>query len=140
LKSDLLPIAPSVIGIVAMALTLVGCGDSGPERYELSGQVTYDGKPIPAGVITFEPQGITLNASTMGEAEIQAGRYKTLPEKGIVGGQHTVFIAGYNGIPEPGSGPYGASLFAPVYKTSVQLPAEPSSLDFDVPKDVGGLR
>ena len=119
---------------------MAGCRDSGPDRYELSGRATFDGKPIPAGVITFEPEATTLNASTIGEAEIKDGRYSTFPEKGIVGGRHTVFIAGYNGIPEPGSGPYGASLFTPVYKTSVELPAEPSIYDFDIPKNLDGKR
>lgn len=138
MKGHGLPIAPRVICILTIALTLAGCGDSGPERFELSGQATYDGKPIPAGVITFEPEGTTLNASTIGEAEIKDGRYKTLPTKGIVGGRHTVFVAGYNGIPEPGSGPYGASLFAPVYKTSEQFPLEASTFDFEVPKNPGG--
>jgi hypothetical protein len=99
--------------------------------------VTYDGIAIPAGIITFEPVGINVNATTIGEAEIKDGQYRTLPDKGIVGGPHTVFIAGYNGIREPGSGPYGASLFAPVYKTTVELPREPSTFDFDVPKNLG---
>lgn len=32
-----------------------GCGKSGVERHNLSGQVTFRGKPLPAGLIVFEP-------------------------------------------------------------------------------------
>lgn len=126
-------LAPPAMGGLAVAVMLSGCSSHGPERYELSGRVTYDGQPIPAGVITFEPDAVAINATTIGEAEIQGGQYKTLPGKGVVGGPHTVFIAGYNGIPEPGSGPYGASLFTPAHKISVQLPYESSTFDFQVP-------
>ncbi len=123
-----------IVAGLAVALILNGCQSQGPERYEISGKVTYEGQPVSAGLITFEPEGIIINATTIGEAEIEDGEYKTLPAKGVVGGPHTVFIAGYNGIPEPGSGPYGASLFAPVFKTSIELPREPSTHDFHVPK------
>ena len=37
------------------ALASAGCGPS--DRYALSGSVAFDGKPIPAGTITFVPFG-----------------------------------------------------------------------------------
>jgi hypothetical protein len=38
------------------AVAFAGCGsnpDEGPTRYQVSGQVTFDGKPVPTGSITF---------------------------------------------------------------------------------------
>lgn len=36
-------------------LGALGCGDDLPERYQVSGQVTYKGQPLPKGTITFAP-------------------------------------------------------------------------------------
>ncbi len=119
-------------------LTVQGCGEKGPARYELSGTITYRGNPVPAGTITFEPKDIVVNSTTIGEAEIKDGQYRTLPDKGVVGGAHRVFVSGYNGIPEPGSGPLGASIFA-TYTTEIKLPREPSTHDFKVPANVPAM-
>src|SRR5262249_27220509 len=41
---------------VALGLALLaGCGPTGPVRYEITGMVLYDGKPLDDGVIYFEP-------------------------------------------------------------------------------------
>ena len=74
------------IGYAMLFLIVPGCGEKGPDRFELSGKVTYRGKPVPAGTITFEPTDRVVNATTIGEAEIKDGQYKTLPDKGVVGG------------------------------------------------------
>jgi hypothetical protein len=115
-----------------------GCGEKGPTRYALSGRVTYRGTPVPAGTITFEPTHTVVNMTTIGEANIDMGRYQTLPNKGVVGGPHKVFISGYNGIPEPGSGPMGASIFA-THMVEVELPEKPSTYDFEVPASVPAM-
>ncbi|MGD0041714.1 MAG: hypothetical protein ABSE84_15160 [Isosphaeraceae bacterium] len=39
-------------------MTVLGCGDDGlPRRYSVSGTVTYLGKPVESGSITFHPAG-----------------------------------------------------------------------------------
>jgi len=48
-----------VLAIVA-SLAAPGCGRSGPELAPVSGKVTYNGKPVPRGTITFstdDPKG-----------------------------------------------------------------------------------
>jgi len=118
---------------------VVSCGKAGLPRYELSGTVTYQGKPVPAGNIRFEPVGTTLNNSTIGDADIIDGKYSTLLDRGIIGGMHRVFVYGFNGIPEPGSGPEGAAIFGS-HIVEMDLPEEASKIDIKVPDSVRPLR
>ncbi|GAG42912.1 unnamed protein product [marine sediment metagenome] len=37
------------------AVIFVGCGDSGPKRYPVTGEVTWEGQPLPDGDILFTP-------------------------------------------------------------------------------------
>jgi hypothetical protein len=118
--------------LTAFALSLlvasVGCKDSGPPRYRISGAVTLDGKPIPYGEIIFTPDGTKNNAGPQGIAEIRDGRYDTafvVPAKGIAGGPTILLV---NGM----SGPGGKTLCE--YKVQADLPRSDSTLDLDVPK------
>ena len=44
------------LSIASSLMTLFsGCGDSGPKRYPVSGDVTWEGAPLPDGDIIFEP-------------------------------------------------------------------------------------
>ena len=43
------------LGLVAALLLAAGCGEAGPARYHVSGKVTFNGQPVPAGQIVFEP-------------------------------------------------------------------------------------
>lgn len=112
-----------------------GCGSDGPPRYEVSGTVTHDGKPVPAGRIFFEPDESKGNFGPLGTAVISGGRYRTKSGEGPTGGPHVVIINGHDGIPdpiEPDETPMGRTLFFPL-KTFVNLPKEPSTHNFDVP-------
>ena len=135
----------SVLRLISMAAaclvlsTLVSCGDTGPPRFELSGTITYKGKPVPAGYIRYEPLDTVVNKSTVGNADIKDGKYSTLRDQGSTGGRHRVFVYGFNGIPEPGSGPAGAAIFNS-YAVEAELPLETSTLDIEVPEKVRQLR
>jgi hypothetical protein len=52
------------IAVVGVAVPfVVGCEESGPQRYEVNGTVTLDGEPIPTGDILFEsPDGSMVDA------------------------------------------------------------------------------
>jgi hypothetical protein len=43
-------LAVALVGLVPLA-----CGPTGPEMATISGKVTYNGKPVPKGTITFIP-------------------------------------------------------------------------------------
>jgi len=115
-------------------LVLVGCGDmGGPRRYKLSGSVTCDGKPVPAGIISLEPDTSLGNARPGTLVEFTNGRYRTPAGKGTVGGPHLVRIVGHDGkaISEM---PLGRCLFQE-YQFQIDLPRHDATHDFDVPDD-----
>jgi hypothetical protein len=43
------------LALAVATLTPLACGRSGPEMASVSGTVTYQGKPVPLGTITFVP-------------------------------------------------------------------------------------
>jgi hypothetical protein len=114
---------------------LGGCGGpAGPERYEVSGKATFGGQPIPAGKIMFVPDRAAANNGPRGIAKIENGQYKTLPDEGAVAGLQIVQIQGYDGVCPPGWS--GSDFGKPIFKrydTKANLPAEATSIDFDVP-------
>ena len=117
---------------VVIAWLTAGCGGSGgPARYDLSGKVSYGGKPVPAGRIALEPDGTKGNSGPPSYAEIKDGRYATPRDKGTVGGPHRVRIAGFDGR-GAGESPEGAPLFSE-YRTTAELPKQDGTFDFDVP-------
>jgi hypothetical protein len=62
----------------AAALAATGCGSSGPEMASVSGKVTYNGKPVPKGTVSFvATQADGRNAS--GELDA-SGNYRLQTE------------------------------------------------------------
>ncbi len=43
--------------LMVLSALVSGCSESGPPTGTLTGNVTYQGKPLPTGTITFVPQG-----------------------------------------------------------------------------------
>lgn len=128
--------APATLLAILLA---AGCGSGGAGRLSVSGKVTYQGRPVPAGSVTFEPDASRGASGPGAVAEIKDGRYRTPSGKGPTAGPHRVRITGYDGKPctldgTPGGMwlPQGKALF-PQYQTTVDLPADASAQDFDVP-------
>lgn len=126
------------IPVLSLVLVLfAGCGSNdGPRRYQLTGTVTYDGKPVPKGFVTLTPNTDKGNTGPGGGAPIVDGRYTTPKDMGLVGGPHRVKIVGYDGIPTAVGGekiPDGKSLFPP-YEAEVDLPKQDGEQNFEVPK------
>jgi len=110
----------------------IGCsGPNGPARYEVHGTVTFDGRPVPAGEIVFEPDATQGNSGPQTRASIHNGEYCTPKGKGSVPGPVLVQIRAYDGEPNPES-QIGREL-APAYRTTLELPQENSKQNFDVP-------
>ena len=112
---------------VAALISVVGCTPQ-PKVFHLSGNVSFQGQPIPKGRIFFDPDG----HGEQGVAEIEAGKYDTRKgELGIKGGKYIVRIQGFDG--QGGDElPWGQPLFNE-YQTKVELPDADKVLDFDVP-------
>ena len=120
--------------VLPVALCLAGCGgDPGPSLYPLSGEVTYRGQPVKAGVMHFEPAGTRADPRAITMAEIRDGRYELPRAKGVMGGPYTVIISPCDGIPREEE-PRGKALLAKPYVAEVDLPKGDSTRNFEVSK------
>src|SRR5262245_61480793 len=97
-------------------LLLIGClfamgCTSGSSPSHLSGKVTFDGKPVPAGRVFFLPNSAKGGSGPGGFAEIKDGKYNTRTKgAGTLGGPLIVRIDGFDGKGTP-ENPVGQPLF-----------------------------
>ena len=91
----------------ACAITLLsGCGsDQGPERVVVSGLATYNGKPVPDGIIRFVPDKSA--SKPMMATVIKDGKYNAEGLGGVPTGTHKVQIEAMRAVrrgppPKPG--------------------------------------
>jgi hypothetical protein len=120
--------------VFAGAALLAGCG-GGEQLHDVSGTITFEGKPIPKGLIFFDPDSSKGTTGTQGFANIEAGRYDTAVAgkgKGIRGGAYTIRISGFDGVVGP-EAPFGKFLF-PEHQLTKELPAQKQTFDYDVKK------
>lgn len=120
----------------ALALLAVqaGCGDSGPPRSDIWGNVLWNGQYVSRGVIYFDPDVSKGNQGPQGFALILDGKYDTRAarSKGCITGPHLAVIHGYNGQGITKFQPYGGELFVP-QQLAITIPAEGGQLDLTVP-------
>lgn len=120
----------------ALVTTLAGCGPRGPERFQLTGKVTFDGRPVPSGLIRFEADATQGNSGPVGCATIKDGRYTTA-EQGSKGALKGPLVAIMTGGPAPNQQVEFPVMWFTDYTTKIVL--EPTgwatTFDFDVPKD-----
>jgi hypothetical protein len=135
-RAVLFAIAP-----VAFSCLLLGCG--GETTYHLSGKVTFKGQPIPSGKIYFIPDTTKGNKGPTGYADIKDGNYDTAAKggSGCVGGAMIIKIEGIDPAGKPdkvdkSEETTGKPLFPP-YQTTVEIPKQKGTKDFDVPADAG---
>lgn len=127
---DMFCLAAFVLAAFVLA-TAGGCGADGPPRYQVEGRVTYDGRPVPAGRVIFEPDAAAGRKGPAGYAEIANGEYTTTPGKGAIGGPHKVRVICLTGIVE-GELAEGRML-CPEYHETVDLPTGNTEHNIDVP-------
>ncbi len=83
--------------ILALATAVVcGCGQAGPKTYPVSGTVSYQGKPLPLGIVMFVPKEGPPSKPALIDA---SGRYRLE----AVAGQHAVAVVAMP--PRPGGRP-----------------------------------
>jgi hypothetical protein len=126
-------ISKNVVNLAVLGLVLVlpGCGQSsGPTRYDVQGRVTWNGKPVPSGMITFT--ALESNEFGDGFASIVDGAFDTRSGgRGHFGGQHKVVITGAVSIDLNDLDAGTKKLFNP-YETTVDFPNELTTRNFTV--------
>jgi len=132
-KWHLLSATLFAVAVVGVA----GCGNNPP--YNISGKVTFDGKPLPLGRIYFDADPRQQNSGSSGWTDIKDGQYDTSRMgKGVSGGPTVVRIQGFKTEGADASG-FGPPLFQE-HTIQVDLPRGKSTMDFDVPaKAANGL-
>jgi hypothetical protein len=120
--------------MLAIAAALAGCQPAGPARYQINGKVTFAGKPVPSGLIRFEPDASQGNHGPVGYAAIKDGRYTT-DTKGCKGALEGPLVVYMTGGPAPDPKVEMPTMWFTEYETAITL--EPkrglARFDFDVP-------
>jgi hypothetical protein len=107
-----------LLGLVCVVVVTItsGCGQSGPERVEVSGTVAYQGQPVKEGMIRFIPTKGTEGPAW--GARIVDGKYSARGKGGVPVGTHKVEIIAHRDKPKPARStsppPSGFELDAPV--------------------------
>jgi hypothetical protein len=87
------------IPLLLVAVSLAGCGGGGEDaRLAIQGEVTFDGKPLPLGVIRFLPT--SGGSHPMVQANIKEGQYSLPWNEGPQAGEHRVEIMAIAPVPE----------------------------------------
>ncbi|WP_207396686.1 hypothetical protein [Bremerella alba] len=117
-----------------LLIAAAGCGAAQSDTYRVSGQVNFDGQPVPAGTILFQPDKSQGASGQAGLAIIRDGQFDTAAEggRGTSGGAQRVRIIGLDGKPVE-MGPNGVPLFSD-HTEKVSLPQADSTHNFDIPK------
>ena len=110
-----------------------GCSKPAAKLGQVSGKVTFKGKPVPAGYVSFLPDSTGGNLGPVKVAQITDGVYDTSKgsDPGVSPGPTLVRIAGFDGRPLKGFA-QGKQIFNP-YQTRASLPDGTSVQDFTVP-------
>ena len=113
--------------------SFLGCGaQDGPVRYKLDGSITLsDGKPAPAGEISFEPDSAAGNSGPGSMGQIKEGKYSLPKDQGVVGGKYVVTITPFDGVAF-GESLQGKPLVKAPYVEKIELPAKNGTQDFKV--------
>ncbi|GHT26100.1 hypothetical protein FACS18942_02880 [Planctomycetales bacterium] len=115
--------------LCSLFLPLFGCGE---KLQGFSGSVTYGGKPLPAGIITFGPDA--EHGNLMGAANVAAikdGRYALPVNQGISGGWYRVSVESTEHV----DGAEGGSEkhLIPPYSFSHEFKPDEKTFDIEIP-------
>ena len=116
-----------------LTLPIIGCSGE-PKRFRVSGTLTYQGKPVSAGQILFEPDVEKGNQGPGGVAEVRDGNYHTLDDMGVVGGPHIARFSLGDGVNPNTMFRFGKPIpLPPDCAVKLDLPREDSRYDLAVP-------
>jgi hypothetical protein len=125
----------AIVTVLSCLVVACGCSRGGTQRVPVTGEVTFQGKPVPYGNITFEPDREKGNQGPQGYVKIQDGKYDSaVGGTAPCPGPQNIVIEGY---PELGHEKAGEGRLVFNYRTTWDLPKQPATKDFDVPASAG---
>ncbi|VTS08188.1 hypothetical protein [Tuwongella immobilis] len=123
-----------IAGLI-LAMAVVGCGGDG--TLHVSGKISFNGKPVPAGMVYIIPDSTKGQSGTSGYAKIVDGVYDTSLEggHGVTPGPVTFAIEGIDpsGPPPKADSEVTARVLFPRYEKKMDLTAANAKQDFEVP-------
>ena len=125
-----------------VALMSAGCG--GESVMNVTGSVTFDGKPLPFGEVEFIPDNQSGDGGGAGFATIRNGQYDTaIDGRGIAGGKYQVRLTGYESEPSgnnedetASTGEQAGPLF---HGYAISAEIKSPTYDISVPADAAGF-
>src|SRR5262245_21835714 len=89
------------LSCLALIVCAAVAGCSGASLYDVKGTVNWNGDPIPAGVIWFEPDVAKGNINgPQGYAQIKDGKFDTRQNgRGVRPGLYTIRVEAFDGKP-----------------------------------------
>ncbi|UUO07788.1 hypothetical protein M4951_05625 [Blastopirellula sp. J2-11] len=129
--------APCWIGCLLLigGIALPGCWSESSDQIVISGEATYDGKPIPVGELIFTPDTKQGNKGPQGRAKIKDGKFTTAGSgRDVVGGPYQVELKAFDGVAFEGRElvvEEGKPLFGSV-RSQIDLPLKTATLKVEV--------
>ena len=119
-------------GLFAFFWALVGCSGEKPTT-QLTGTVTFKGKPVPAGYINFMPDSSKKVYGEIRMVRIKDGNFATQEgnANGVFPGESIISISGFDGKPLDYY-PDGKQIFNP-WQTTGTVPTGKGKMEFTVP-------
>lgn len=116
---------------------LAGCSvDSLEPRYQVSGKVTYAGKPLASGLVKVLPDVANGGIGPGSYAPVKDGIYRT--EEGVCAGPKIIKICGFDGVPvevvKDGQTVMEQARLFDEYPMQAEVHDEDTVIDFDVPQ------
>ncbi|QDV66641.1 hypothetical protein Poly24_03280 [Rosistilla carotiformis] len=125
----------AILLLVPSLTALVGCDSSsaGPGKYSVTGNVTFQGQPLPEGEIIFAPDTTSGNKGPASVAYVKDGKFATQPGMGLVGGAYNLEVTGFQTKAEMDQD--GEPIVEPLFDTFVtkhEFEHQDSTYDFAV--------
>jgi hypothetical protein len=120
------------VGLVLLLAAAAGCG--GDRLADVKGTVTFDGRPVPAGVVWFEPDIAGGNTTApQGFAFVKDGAFDTRANgKGVRAGAYVLRVEAFDGKPA-NELPFGHPLVSPPYEKPHRFGDGDADVAIDVP-------
>lgn len=130
---------------VVLGLSAAGCGGGASDGGDVhvSGSITFDGKPIPAGKVYFSPDNSKGNSGPSGYADIKDGKFDTSDGgRPTAGGATVVRIEGFdpNSASSEDNGEDVMKALFPTYETTAELTGSKATQDFAVPAEAANRK